>query len=75
MTKIFFLYIFLATFHGALCEVDAVWSPRYHKTAAVHNGLEYAKSFNNEWTVEVDGGPEVAQLIALDLGYVYQGEV
>lgn len=41
----------------------------------VHSGREHARSFLNEWTVEVDGTEEVAQLVALQLGYVYGGPV
>ncbi|XP_072938267.1 neuroendocrine convertase 1-like [Epargyreus clarus] len=33
------------------------------------------KSFINEWTVEVEGGEDVAQLVALELGYEYGGPV
>lgn len=31
--------------------------------------------FHNEWVVEIHGGPNVAQLIAAELGYDYQGQV
>lgn len=41
----------------------------------VHDGLEHLKNFVNEWTVEVEGGEEVAQLIALELGYAFGGKV
>lgn len=37
--------------------------------------MEHAKEFVNEWTVEVAGGEEVAQLVALELGYVFGGKV
>lgn len=40
-----------------------------------HNGRENAKYFINDWTVEVEGGEEVAQLVALELGYEYGGPV
>ncbi|XP_052742405.1 neuroendocrine convertase 1 isoform X2 [Bicyclus anynana] len=46
--------------------------PGYHD---VHSGREYAKDFSNDWTVEVDGGDEVAQLVALQLGYEYGGPI
>ncbi|CAB3244914.1 unnamed protein product [Arctia plantaginis] len=41
----------------------------------VHDGLEHLKNFVNEWTVEVEGGEEVAQLVALELGYAFGGKV
>ncbi|CAK1542022.1 unnamed protein product [Leptosia nina] len=44
----------------------------YH---GVHNGLGNSKDFIDEWTVEVPGGEEVAQLVALELGYEYDGPV
>ncbi|CAH2229642.1 neuroendocrine convertase 1-like [Pararge aegeria] len=46
--------------------------PGYHD---VHNGMENAKYFINDWTVEVDGGDEIAQLVALELGYEYGGKI
>ncbi|XP_053611965.1 neuroendocrine convertase 1-like isoform X2 [Plodia interpunctella] len=51
------------------------WEPGYHGFDGVHNGLEDAKHFVNEWTVEVEGGEEIAQLVALELGYAYGGPV
>ncbi|XP_061720127.1 neuroendocrine convertase 1-like [Cydia pomonella] len=48
--------------------------PGDHGYYGVHDGLEHADMMN-EWTVEVDGDEEVAQLIALELGYVYGGPV
>ncbi|KAI5643877.1 subtilase family domain-containing protein [Phthorimaea operculella] len=44
----------------------------YH---GVHDGLEHANSFSDEWTVQVEGGEEIAQLVALEFGYVYGGPV
>lgn len=49
--------------------------PGDNRDPGAHNGREQAKSFMNEWTVEVDGTEEVAQLVALELGYVYGGLV
>ncbi|XP_060804530.1 neuroendocrine convertase 1 [Amyelois transitella] len=54
---------------------DQPWVPGYHEYYEVHNGLEEAKHFVDEWTVEVEGGAEVAQLVALELGYVYGGPI
>lgn len=51
------------------------WVPGEYGYQGVHNGLEHAKDFANEWTVEVEGGEEVAQLVALELGYVFGGKV
>ncbi|XP_021191254.3 neuroendocrine convertase 1 [Helicoverpa armigera] len=51
------------------------WVPGQYGYQGVHNGLEHAKDFVNEWTVEVAGGEEVAQLVALELGYLYGGKV
>lgn len=44
----------------------------YH---GIHDGWGDKQKFTNEWTVQVEGGEEVAQLVALELGYVYQGPV
>lgn len=49
--------------------------PGGHDYHGIHNGLEHAEHFMNEWTVQVEGDEEVAQLIALELGYVYGGPV
>ncbi|CAH0588208.1 unnamed protein product [Chrysodeixis includens] len=51
------------------------WAPGEYGYQGVHNGLEHARDFVNEWTVEVEGGEEVAQLVALELGYVFGGKV
>ncbi|CAK1580824.1 unnamed protein product [Parnassius mnemosyne] len=51
------------------------WVPVEHSYHGVHNGFETAKGFINEWTVEVDGGDTVAQLVALELGYEFGGPV
>ncbi|XP_063539588.1 neuroendocrine convertase 1-like [Cydia strobilella] len=48
--------------------------PGDHGYYGVHDGMKQADVMN-EWTVEVDGDEEVAQLIALELGYVYGGPV
>ena len=42
---------------------------------SLHNGRENSKFFIDEWTVEVEGGQEVAELVALELGYEYGGPV
>ncbi|XP_068622871.1 neuroendocrine convertase 1-like [Battus philenor] len=49
--------------------------PGEHGYHEVHNGLENSKGMVNEWTVEVDGGDQVAQLVALQLGYEFGGVV
>lgn len=51
------------------------WVPGEQSYHGVHNGAEHAKSFADEWTVQVDGGEEVAQLVALEFGFVYGGPV
>ncbi|XP_045501380.1 neuroendocrine convertase 1-like [Colias croceus] len=47
--------------------------PGYYDYHKVHNGLESSKDYIDEWTVEVPAGEEVAQLVALELGYEYDG--
>lgn len=56
-------------------ELCVPGSNDFHCVHGVHNGLEKAKDFFNEWTVEVYGGEDVAQLVALELGYLYGGPV
>lgn len=34
-----------------------------------------SSSFTNEWAVDIPGGPDVAQAVARDLGYIYLGPV
>ncbi|XP_045538981.1 neuroendocrine convertase 1, partial [Papilio machaon] len=51
------------------------WVPGEHGYNSLHNGLETSKDLIEEWTVEVDGGDQVAQLIALQLGYEFGGPV
>ncbi|XP_063829835.1 neuroendocrine convertase 1-like [Ostrinia nubilalis] len=51
------------------------WVPGEHKYHGVHDGMEHTKQFVNEWTVVVDGDEDVAQLVALELGYIYGGRV
>lgn len=51
------------------------WVLGSHGYHGVHNGLESSKDYIDEWTVEVPGGEEVAQLVALELGYDYDGPV
>ncbi|XP_059062217.1 neuroendocrine convertase 1-like [Achroia grisella] len=73
---ILFLKIYLISaeiIHNPL--VYNSWAPGDYSYHGVHDGLEHANHFVNEWTVEVEGGEEVAQLIALELGYVYGGPV
>ncbi|XP_049871598.1 neuroendocrine convertase 1-like isoform X2 [Pectinophora gossypiella] len=75
---LFLQFIFQLTISSV--TVVLCWYPDYEVPGGqsyhgVHNGMEYAKSFENEWTVQVDGGEEVAQLIAVELGYVYGGPV
>ncbi|RVE44747.1 hypothetical protein evm_010599 [Chilo suppressalis] len=51
------------------------WLPGEHGYQGVHNGKEDAKDFINEWTVSLEGDEEIAQLVALELGYAYGGPV
>lgn len=55
--------------------VNNVKVPGRHRYHGVHDGMEHANQFVNEWTVAVDGGEEVAQLVAMELGYIYGGQV
>ncbi|CAH2049099.1 unnamed protein product, partial [Iphiclides podalirius] len=48
---------------------------REHGYYGVHSGLETSKQLLDEWTAEVEGGEQVAQLIALELGYEFGGPV
>ncbi|XP_069360440.1 neuroendocrine convertase 1-like [Maniola hyperantus] len=64
-----FFFSFAVSWYSSDVEVDL---PGYHN---VHNGRENAKYFISEWTVEVEGGDEVAQLVALELGYEYGGPI
>ncbi|XP_037971515.2 neuroendocrine convertase 1 [Plutella xylostella] len=60
-------------------DADDAWSSVMEVPGAQrskgHSGEEHTSGFVNEWTVEVVGGAEVAQLVALELGYVFGGEV
>ena len=40
-----------------------------------HDGRSETDAFSNEWVVHLVGGGDVADLIALRLGYVNEGEV
>lgn len=40
-----------------------------------HSGSENGDQFSNEWLVRIEGGPQVAELIALQMGYGFEGEV
>lgn len=55
--------------------VNSAWVPGEDRYHGVHDGIEHTKQFINEWTVVIDGDEEVAQLVALELGYVYGGPV
>jgi len=41
----------------------------------VHHGHETAQQYSNEWIVRLEGGPEVAESLALQLGYEFLGSV
>jgi len=41
----------------------------------VHHGHETAQHYSNEWIVRLEGGPEVAESLALQLGYEFLGTV
>lgn len=73
MIFVFYLLPFLISLVVSWYPSDGEMGiPGYHN---VHNGRENAKYFINDWTVEVEGGEEVAQLVALELGYEYGGPV
>lgn len=73
MIFVFYLFPFLISLAVSWYPSDGEMGiPGYHN---VHNGRENAKYFINDWTVEVEGGEEVAQLVALELGYEYGGPV
>jgi hypothetical protein len=40
-----------------------------------HHGHETAQQYSNEWVVRLEGGPEVAEILALQLGYEFLGSV
>lgn len=40
-----------------------------------HQGQEYVKYYTNEWVVRIQGGTEIAELIAAQLGYKSLGQV
>lgn len=40
-----------------------------------HQGQEYVKYYSNEWVVRLEGGQEIAELIAAQLGYKLLGQV
>ncbi|XP_021936626.1 neuroendocrine convertase 1-like isoform X4 [Zootermopsis nevadensis] len=40
-----------------------------------HHGHETTPHYSNEWLVRLEGGPDVAELLALELGYVFLGSV
>jgi hypothetical protein len=40
-----------------------------------HYGHESAQDYSNEWVVRLEGGPDVAELLAVQLGYDFIGPV
>lgn len=60
---------------GSFVDLPNGMVPGHQEYSGAHNGREHARNYMNEWTVEVDGTEEVAQLVALELGYVYGGPV
>ncbi|XP_023717967.1 neuroendocrine convertase 1 isoform X2 [Cryptotermes secundus] len=40
-----------------------------------HHGHETTQHYSNEWMVRLEGGPDVAQLLAVQLGYDFLGSV
>ncbi|KAJ9600057.1 hypothetical protein L9F63_009648, partial [Diploptera punctata] len=38
-----------------------------------HCGHENTENYSNEWLVRLEGGPEIAELLAIQLGYKYVG--
>ncbi|XP_073960255.1 neuroendocrine convertase 1-like isoform X2 [Choristoneura fumiferana] len=74
--QIFLLSLFTEVFSWYNNPLDRdSFLPGGHDYHGIHNGLEQAEHFLNEWTVQVEGDEEVAQLIAPELGYVYGGPV
>lgn len=55
--------------------LSRTWAPEEHSYYDVHSGLETSGQLLDEWTVVVDGGEQVAELIALELGYEFGGQV
>jgi len=41
----------------------------------IHHGHETAQDYSNEWIVRLEGGQEVAESLALQLGYEFLGSV
>lgn len=76
VNTVLFLTTFKITFLSAwyIKGLDST-VPGEHTFRGIHDGWEHKQTFTNEWTVQVEGGEEVAQLVALELGYVYQGPV
>lgn len=53
-----------------------VLSARVHgEYFAHHSGSEGGNLMTNEWLVRVEGGEQVAQLLALEAGCIYGGKV
>jgi hypothetical protein len=40
-----------------------------------HHGHETTQHYSNEWVVRLEGGPDIAQLLAEQLGYEFLGSV
>ncbi|XP_032514726.2 neuroendocrine convertase 1-like [Danaus plexippus] len=64
-------------YHMFVCLLSLypVRSDLYVPYHSMHDGRETANSYDGEWIVEVVGGEEVAQLVALEHGYKYEGPV
>ncbi|XP_045513292.1 neuroendocrine convertase 1-like [Pieris brassicae] len=65
--------LLIKTFISMTASYD--WASGSHNYHEVHNGFNSIKDYIDEWTVEVPGGEEVAQLVALELGYEYDGPI
>ncbi|KPJ14455.1 Neuroendocrine convertase 1 [Papilio machaon] len=78
MSLVIEILLFILLIYGLVLSVTShydSWVPGEHSYHSLHNGLETSKDLIEEWTVEVDGGDQVAQLIALQLGYEFGGPV
>jgi hypothetical protein len=40
-----------------------------------HHGHETTPHYSNEWLVRLEGGPTIAELLAVELGYEFLGSV
>lgn len=78
MSFIIQILVFILLFYGLVDSVTShydSWLSGEHSYHSLHNGLETSRDLIDEWTVEVEGGDQVAQLIALQLGYAFEGPV